>query len=563
MAVRNGEFTEDQLQRLLEIGRALVSEFDLETLLGRVLDAARDLTGARYAALGVLDEEKSALRRFVTVGIDEETRTLIGPLPRGRGVLGELIRHPNPLRLADVNSHPRSFGFPPHHPPMRTFLGAPVMIQEEAWGNLYLTEKEGGAQFDEQDERLVIVLAEWASVAIQNARLYDRLERRQGELERAVRGLEASADMARAVPASIPFERLTELVVKRGRDLIDAKVVLLLLRDGDDLVVSTSSGGDPARLTGRRVPADEPLLARVLGSRGPHRFGRRELAGFVGPLGFAASCLLAAPLEFRDRARGLLAALDRMDGAEFAAEDEVLFGSFAASAATTLAMARTVEADRLQLSIEASEQERRRWARELHDETLQELGGLRFMLGAAARSDDRDQAMTAVDRAIEHADRAIVNLEGLITELRPASLDALGIGPAIDALVERLSSNFEVEIDAHLELSHDQGRSATRLAPELEATLYRIVQEALNNAVRHAGASRVELRVTERDSTIAVTVADDGRGFDPGAVKRGFGLVGMRERVSLANGALEIDSEPGAGSRISAQLPVARATPGH
>jgi signal transduction histidine kinase len=252
-----------------------------------------------------------------------------------------------------------------------------------------------------------------------------------------------------------------------------------------------------------------------------------------------------------------------MDGAEFAAEDEVLFGSFAASAATTLAMARTVEADRLQLSIEASEQERRRWARELHDETLQELGGLRFMLEAAARSDDRDQATTAVDRAIEHADRAIVNLEGLITELRPASLDALGIGPAIDALIERLSSNFEVEIDAHLELSHEGGRSATRLAPELEATLYRIVQEALNNAVRHAGASRVELRVTERDSTIAVTVADDGRGFDPGAVKRGFGLVGMRERVSLANGALEIDSEPGAGSRISAQLPVARATPGH
>jgi signal transduction histidine kinase len=559
MASTNDEFTDDQLRRLLEIGRALVSELDLETLLARVLEVARDLTGARYAALGVLDDEKRELGRFVTLGIEDETRARIGPLPRGRGVLGELIRHPKPLRLADVNIHPRSFGFPPNHPPMSTFLGVPVLIHDEAWGNLYLTEKQGGAQFDEQDERLAIVLAEWASVAFQNARLYDRLERRSVELERAVRGLEASTDMARAVPAAIPFERLAELVVKRGRDLIDAKMVLLLLQDGEDLLVSASSGDGPGRLVGHRVPVDEPLMVQALGARGAYRFGRRELGSFdVDRLGIAASWLLVAPLEFRDQPRGLLAALDRMDGAEFATDDEVLFESFAASAATTLAMARTVESEKLQLSIEASEQERRRWARELHDETLQELGGLRFMLEAAGRSEDPDKVRTAAARAAEHADRAIVNLEGLITELRPASLDALGIGPAIAALVDRLSSTFEGEIDARLELSYDRGESETRLSPELEATLYRIVQEGLNNAVRHAGASLIELRVTEGDGRIEVSISDDGRGFDPGSVGRGFGLVGMRERISLASGSLQIDSKPGVGSRITAELPIER-----
>jgi len=172
------------LGRLLDVGRSLVSELDLEVVLGRVLEAARDLTGASYAALGILDEGREELERFLTVGIDADRRAVIGDLPRGHGVLGELIRHPHPLRLARVSDHPRSYGFPQGHPPMTTFLGVPILIRGEAYGNLYLTDKRSG-EFDERDEEATVVLAEWAAIAIENARLYERTESRREELQRA------------------------------------------------------------------------------------------------------------------------------------------------------------------------------------------------------------------------------------------------------------------------------------------------------------------------------------------------------------------------------------------
>jgi GAF domain-containing protein len=190
---------EDRLRRLLEVGRALVAELSIETVLTRILETARDITGARYAALGILDEEKDGLERFVFVGIDEETRRRIGPPPRGHGVLGELIRDARPLRLADVTQHERSYGFPPGHPPMKTFLGVPITVRGEAFGNLYLTDKADGADFDESDQESAMVLAEWAAIAIDNARLFESEARRRAELERAVRGLEATATVARSV----------------------------------------------------------------------------------------------------------------------------------------------------------------------------------------------------------------------------------------------------------------------------------------------------------------------------------------------------------------------------
>ena len=199
MAPDRATLGQDQLARLLAVGRALVSELDLESVLNQVLETARELTSARYAALGILDERKAELERFLTVGLDDETRRTIGPLPRGHGVLGELIRNPQPLRLPDVTEHPRSYGFPPGHPPMTTFLGVPVSVRGEAYGNLYLTDKAGGEEFTDSDEQLVIVLSEWAAVAIDNARLYENVARRRAELERAVRGLEATSAISRAV----------------------------------------------------------------------------------------------------------------------------------------------------------------------------------------------------------------------------------------------------------------------------------------------------------------------------------------------------------------------------
>ena len=253
----------EELDRLLAVGRTLVSELDLESVLNQVLETARELTSARYAALGILDERQRELERFITVGLDDEARRTIGPLPRGHGVLGELIRHPQPLRLADVTQHARSYGFPPGHPLMTTFLGVPVSVRGEAWGNLYLTDKAGGEEFTESDEQLAIVLSEWAAVAIDNARLYENVERRRAELERAVRGLEATSAIARAVGFETELDRVLELIVKRGRAMSEARSFLVLLQDNSTLRVAAAAGEVGSDLVGTKIPSDSSLAGTV------------------------------------------------------------------------------------------------------------------------------------------------------------------------------------------------------------------------------------------------------------------------------------------------------------
>jgi GAF domain-containing protein len=218
-----------------------MGELDVGAVLDRVLQTAREVTGARYAALGILNEQRSELAQFLTSGVDEETHRAIGDLPRGRGVLGTLIEHPEPLRLEDVGQHPSSYGFPVGHPPMRSFLGVPILIRGEAWGNLYLTEKQGGA-FDERDEEAATILADWAAIAIDNARTYETSERRREEVEKAIRGLEATRDVAVAIGSEIALEHVLELIVKRGRALVGARSLVIMLRESEELVVHASAG---------------------------------------------------------------------------------------------------------------------------------------------------------------------------------------------------------------------------------------------------------------------------------------------------------------------------------
>ncbi|MGZ6643692.1 MAG: GAF domain-containing protein, partial [Solirubrobacteraceae bacterium] len=231
-----------RLARLIEVGRSLLSELDLDVVLDQVLETARELTGARYAALGILDDERRELSQFIARGLDEETRSAIGDLPRGRGILGVLIDDPQPLRLSNVGGHPRSYGFPPGHPPMRSFLGVPITIRGQAWGNLYLTEKADGEEFTADDEHAVIVLADWAAIAIDNARLFRAAEQRRDALEHGVHRLEATAAIARAVGGETELGRLLEHVAKRARALVEARDVLILLREGDELVVRVGAG---------------------------------------------------------------------------------------------------------------------------------------------------------------------------------------------------------------------------------------------------------------------------------------------------------------------------------
>jgi signal transduction histidine kinase len=541
-----------QLERLLEVGRNLVSELELEPVLGNVLDAARDLTDARYAALGILDRHKQGIERFKYVGIDVETAGRIGALPRGRGLLGELIRDPRPLRLRAVGNHPRAYGFPAGHPEMTSFLGVPVIVRGQAWGNLYLADKRGAEEFSDEDERLVVLLAQWAAVAVDNARLYETAERRRAELERAVRGLQATVALAREVGGETALEPVLELVVKRGRALVEARLFCALLPDPDGLVVAAAAGEVPKEMLGTTFELDGSPFAPLRRSEGgrPGPAVRSLLAG----LGIEASTVLLAPLVHRGRAVGMLAALDRLDGEWFSADDELLLSSFSTSAATAVAMVQAVENERLRLSISASERERRRWARELHDDTLQQLGALKVLHDTALLRGDPEVMRGSLQRATAQLDETISGLENLITELRPAALDQLGIAAALEALIDRAERTSRISISVDLDHVFDHG--APRLRPELEATVYRLVQEALNNVIKHAGASEVRVTMVENAETLELVVEDNGCGFDVEAAPQRFGIVGMRERVLLARGRLEIDSAPGEGTRVTARLPL-------
>jgi two-component system, NarL family, sensor histidine kinase DevS len=544
-----------RLARLIDVGRSLLSELDLDVVLDRVLDTAADLTGARYAAVGILDDRRRELARFLTRGIDESIHRAIGDLPRGRGILGVLIDDPRPLRLDDVGDHPRSYGFPPGHPPMRTFLGVPILIRGQAWGNLYLTEKAGGGAFTAEDEEATVVLADWAAIAIENARLYRDVAARRDELERAVRGLQATAAIARAIGGETELGRVLELVVKRGRALVDAHDVLILLREGDELVVAAGAG-HVSVAEGVRVPLSASTTGEVLATRRSRRIAdaARDLRVPPAQLGVEqAATALLVPLVYRGTGLGVLAAFDRLDGdGSFTSDDEQLLEAFAAQAATAVATAKTVEADRLRRSMAAAEAERRRWARELHDETLQALGGLKVLLSGATRLEDPDAMRNVMRQGIEQLSRDIEALRGLIAELRPAALDHLGLGPALTSLVQRTSTTTGLEVHTEIDIPDGQ-----RLTPELETTVYRIVQESLTNVAKHARAATVTLSVQCDDDELHISVVDDGTGFDPAeAHNGGFGLTGMRERVELAGGELSVRPGEPAGTIVSARLPV-------
>jgi signal transduction histidine kinase len=345
------------------------------------------------------------------------------------------------------------------------------------------------------------------------------LERSNEELYRAVRGLEAFAEIARAVGGETDVPRVLDLILDHGRGVVDARSLAIYLPDSDEV-------------RGTR-------LGEALASERPTR-----LAGELAP-GLVAEAAVVVPLAFRGETLGVLVALDRtVDGPEFSADDEELIAAVAASAATAIATAQSVAKERLRDSIAAAEQARGRWARELHDETLQGLVGLRMLLSSARRSGSSAELSDAID----HTKQEIVNLRALIAELRPAALDELGLGPAIETLASRSGSASGLAVTTRVSLG-----PGGRLAPETESTVYRVVQEALTNVAKHADASNVRVEVARVNGTVEVVVEDDGHGFDAGSACDGLGLVGMRERVELTGGELEIRSRP--GTRVAAKLP--------
>jgi signal transduction histidine kinase len=551
---------------LLDVAQSVLSELDLGKVLLNVLAGARELTDARYAAIGVLSPDRQSLERFLTSGIDDAVKAKIGDLPRGHGVLGLLIDEPHAVRIGDVSAHPRSYGFPLDHPPMTTFLGVPVVIRGEPWGNLYLTDKAGG-EFDEQDEQTITLLAGWAASAVDNARLYEAELTRRGALERVVRGLETTTEIARATGGEMELDRVLELIVRRGRALVEAAGMALLLQDGDELAVAAVAGDVVRDLVGVRVPIAGSVTGAVLRGRHPE-----QIADVSSRLRFAlgehlqAGAGLLVPLLFRGRALGVLCAFDRVtDGPGFSAEDEQLMEAFAASATTAIATAQNVLQLALRRSLEAAEVERARWARELHDDTLQELAALKLGLASARNATASTPVHGLLADAVTEIDATIGGLRAIIHDLRPVALDALGVVAAVEALVARNQHRTTLQLSLVADLAFESGRATERLTAPIELAAYRLVQEAVTNAIGHSGGTNVHIELWEAGEILTCIVRDDGNGFDRTATHDGFGLIGMEERIALAGGKLDVRSSA-AGTEVTFTLTATRrqsGQPGH
>jgi signal transduction histidine kinase len=553
--VRPSSLDAERLWRVIDVGHRVLAERDPEAVLARVLDTAREITGARYAALGVLDSTRRELERFVVRGIDLRTQRLIGDLPRGRGVLGALIADPAPLRLAHVGRHPLSYGFPAGHPPMRSFLGVPIVVRGEVWGNLYLTEKEQG-EFDQADEDAVVVLARTAALAIEHARLHEAAKERSAALERALRGLEVSHAIAHAIGGETDIERVLELIVKRGRALVEARSVVIALREGEDLVVAASAG-DADRVRGRRFRLEGSTEGEVLRSRDPERIADVRTRLRIAPRRLGARDARTAvivPLCYRGEALGVLYAFDPHAETQFDDEDVEALRAFAASAATAVATAQHVARERLRQVLAAAEGERGRWARELHDETLQALCGLRVLLAQARRSADPGQWQRIGEQAVVELDREIAGLRELIATLRFDALAELGLDTAIRALAEQRTG---AGLPVHCVLALPRAE----LDEELQTTVYRLVHEALDNVVENAGARSARVVIADDDGVLEVEIGDDGDAFDSPPEDRVAELVEMRERVQLAGGTLTVERGRH-GTTVRARLPLTRATAG-
>jgi signal transduction histidine kinase len=539
---------EERLHKLIDAGIAVSSELSLDALLQRLVEAAAGLTGARYAALGVIDRSGAELERFVTTGIDQETHEAIGALPRGRGILGVLIRDAQPLRLHDLTRDPRSVGFPPNHPPMRSFLGVPILLRGVAYGNLYLTEKEGGEDFTEEDEELSQLLASQAAVAIENARLYE-------SATRWLRQLESLNEVGNALVSETDLPHLLELVARRLRELVGARLVAIALpaAEGTLRFAAVDAQDGPRELLG--VPLDSSKTGRVLDRRRSERVDSlvddpevdQEAARRLG-----VHTGLFVPLIVHERAIGVIVAHDKIGADQRFTDDDLrLAETFASRAAVAVDLSERVARDAVRRVVAAQELERRRLARELHDETGQALTSILLGLRTVEDAKSPEEVHAAAATLRELVVDTLQDVRTLAVELRPKVLDDFGLVPALERLVATFSEKTEIAVDLEAALPEE------RLPAEIETALYRIVQEALTNVVKHAGASRVSVLLTRGDASVTAVVEDDGRGFEAGESSgEGLGLVGMRERVGLLAGRLAIESTEGAGTTLVAEVPL-------
>ncbi|WP_172875941.1 GAF domain-containing sensor histidine kinase [Micromonospora inositola] len=528
----------ERLRALLDAVVGIGSDLDLHSTLQRIVRSACELVGAKYGALGVIGPDR-LLHDFIIHGISDELHAKIGDLPHGRGVLGLLIDEPRPVRMPDITQHPKSYGFPEHHPPMHSFLGVPVRIREHVFGNLYLAEKQGAAEFTEDDEEIVVALAAAAGVAIENARLYALAHRRE-------RWLAATAEITSVLLGEVRRTDALTLVARRAREVAEAELALVLLYDEDEdqfTVEVVDGADDPAgELVGGVLPAAETSFAGSVTER------RHELLDNLAqaapwPTPVVAGPAVVSPLAAADTLHGLLVIAHRPDSGRAAEDDVALLGSFAGQAALAMERARGQEERELLVVLE----DRERIARDLHDVVIQRLFATGLQLQSAAPMNARPEVAKRINAAVDDLDATIRDIRRTIFELRTPMSAALRteIREAIEVAAESLGYRPDLELTGPIDSAVPDA-----LRPELTAVL----REALSNAVRHAHAERVAVAVTVDAGWVSVTVTDDGVGCDPEVARSG--LVNLRERAERLGGDFQLSRVIPHGTEVRWSVPL-------
>ncbi|HVK21660.1 MAG TPA: GAF domain-containing protein [Actinokineospora sp.] len=531
--------TSDRLQSLLDAVLAVGAGLELDSTLQRIVQVAVELVDAQYGALGVLGE-REGLSEFVYEGIHPEVRDTMGHLPEGRGLLGLLIEHPVPIRLADLSKHPASVGFPPNHPPMHSFLGAPVRVRDAVFGNLYMTEKRGGGEFTPDDETVLKALAAAAGVAVENARLFERARARE-------RWVSATSEINSAMLAGASQEESLALIAERVVELAQADLALILLGTvGAPLRVTAASGSDADGLLGVELPGVAGIVGEVVTTGSPltvadlsDAVGGSEVVDRIGPA-------VVVPLSHGREAGGILLVGRDKGGPRFAADQVPLLASFAGQAAVALELADKQRSQRL-FDVLA---DRDRIAQDLHDHVIQRLYATGMSLQGTVRRITDEDVRSRVHRAVEQLDQTVREIRTSIFDLhtednaraanslRRRLLDIVGETAAESAVSPsvRISGAVDTLVPA-------------ALAEHAEAVL----REALSNAVRHAGAREITV-VIEAGDELLIEVTDDGSGIAEGTPRRG--LHNLAGRAAKLNGGMDLSTPDSGGTRLRWRVPL-------
>jgi len=536
--------TRDRMRALLEAVVAIGSGLELEAMLRRIVEAATSLVDAKYGALGVIGADKQ-LAQFIPVGISPEDIGKIHHWPEGRGLLGLLVRDPHPLRLGEISGHAESSGFPDGHPVMRTFVGVPVRVRDQVFGNLYLSEKRGGGEFTEDDETILMALGSAAGVAVENARLYEEARRQQ-------RWVQASAEVTTELLSGESTAAVLTALTRRALELSGADLVTLEVPDdeGQRLTVTNAEGDGAAQVRGLVIPVAESLARAVLASG--ESLAVTDLASEQGTTQAMRSAMahigpaMMFPVGPPGNVRGVLLVARRAGGPAFAPGASALVASFAAQAGVALELAaRRAEAERLSVY-----EDRERIARDLHDLVIQRLYATGMSLEGTmpllAKPEVRDRIRNAVDA-----------MDDTIKDIRATifALQARGSAsePALRADILALTDEMTPVLGFAPALRLGSGLAA-RLAPALAEHALAVLREALSNVARHAGATAADVAVDAGEGYLTITVTDNGRGFPPGT--RRSGLANMAERARTVNGDLTIAAGPSGGTELRWRAPV-------